>query len=181
AAIIQFSQGLQSGVLRGDEFRSVMEQAPRLGKMIADGLGVGTAGLRQMANTGQLTADVVINSISKAASTINDEFARTIPTFSQRMEIANNNLIKFAGTSTSVQTVVNSMGAVIETATDHLTLLSNTAIGVAAIIGGRMITALAAQIAAFIQLNAIKAKSSAIKIRTIVGITRSAVARYNQA
>ena len=181
AAIIQFSQGLQSGVLRGDEFRSVMEQAPRLGKMIADGLGVGTAGLRQMANAGQLTADVVINSISKAASTINDEFARTIPTFSQRMEIANNNLIKFAGTSTSVQTVVNSMGAVIETATDHLTLLSNTAIGVAAIVGGRMITALAAQIAAFIKLNAIQASSSAINIKTVDSITRSAVARYNEA
>ncbi|MCU6209440.1 tape measure protein, partial [Enterobacter cloacae] len=80
AAIIQFSQGLQSGVLRGDEFRSVMEQAPRLGKMIADGLGVGTAGLRQMANTGQLTADVVINAISKAAGTIEDEFGRTMTT-----------------------------------------------------------------------------------------------------
>ncbi|QBQ80942.1 hypothetical protein HdK1rev_00038 [Escherichia phage vB_EcoS_HdK1] len=73
------------------------------------------------------------------------------------------------------------MGAVIETATDHLTLLSNVAIGVAAIVGGRMITALAAQIAAFIKLNAIQASSSAINIKTIDGITRSAVARYNEA
>jgi tape measure domain-containing protein len=46
AAIQQLIQGLQSGVLRGEEFNSVMEQAPRLARALADGLGVTTGELR---------------------------------------------------------------------------------------------------------------------------------------
>ena len=181
AAIIQFSQGLQSGVLRGDEFRSVMEQAPRLGKMIADGLGVGTAGLREMANAGKLTTDVLINAISKAAGTIEDEFGRTMPTFSQRWAMATNEVQKFAGTSREVQSVVNAMGAGVEFLTSHLQELSLVITGVVAILSGRMIAALYGQIAAYIQLNATIASSSAVHIRTIDALTRSSVARYNEA
>lgn len=181
AAIIQFSQGLQSGVLRGDEFRSVMEQAPRLGKMIADGLGVGTAGLRQMANTGQLTADVVINAISKAAGTIEDEFGRTMPTFAQRWAMATNNVVKFAGTSQQVQGIVKAMGDGVEFLSNNLGTLSTVITGVAAILGGRMLTALTGQIAAMLQYNAVQASSSRLNIAAVDAITRSSVARYNEA
>jgi tape measure domain-containing protein len=181
AAIIQFSQGLQSGVLRGDEFRSVMEQAPRLGKMIADGLGVGTAGLREMANNGKLTADVVINAISKAASTIDEEFGRTMPTFAQRWAMATNNVERFAGTSVQVQTLVKAMGDGVEFLSNNLNGLSTIITGVAAVLGGRMLTALAGQVAAMIQYNAVQASSSRLNIATIDALTRSSVARYNEA
>lgn len=181
AAIIQFSQGLQSGVLRGDEFRSVMEQAPRLGKMIADGLGVGTAGLREMANTGKLTADVVINAISKAAGTIEAEFARTMPTFAQRWALATNNVEKFAGTSVQVQSVVKAMGDGVELLSNNLDTLSTVVTGVVAILGGKMIAALTGQITAMIRLSAVQASSSALNINMVDGITRSSVARYNEA
>lgn len=181
AAIIQFSQGLQSGVLRGDEFRSVMEQAPRLGKMIADGLGVGTAGLREMANTGKLTTDVLINAISKAAGTIEAEFGRTMPTFSQRWAMATNEVQKFAGTSREIQTVVNAMGSGIKVLTDNLQGLTIAITGVVAILTGRMLTSLYSQVAAYVQLNASIASSSAIHIKSIDAITRSSVARYNDA
>lgn len=181
AAIIQFSQGLQSGVLRGDEFRSVMEQAPRLGKMIADGLGVGTAGLREMANNGKLTADVVINAISKAAGTIETEFGRTMPTFAQRWALATNNVEKFAGTSVQVQSVVKGMGDGVELLSNNLDTLSTIVTGVVAILGGKMIAALTGQITAMIRLAAVQASSSALNINMVDGITRSSVARYNEA
>ena len=181
AAIIQFSQGLQSGVLRGDEFRSVMEQAPRLGKMIADGLGVGTAGLRQMANNGQLTADVVINAISKAAGTIDEEFGRTMPTFAQRWAMATNNVVKFAGTSQQVQGIVKAMGDGVEALSNNLGTLSTVVTGLVAIMGGRMIAALTGQVAAMIQYNAVQASSSKLNIATVDVLTRSSVARYNEA
>ena len=181
AAIIQFSQGLQSGVLRGDEFRSVMEQAPRLGKMIADGLGVGTAGLRNMANTGKLTADVVINAISKAAGTIDEEFGRTMPTFAQRWNMATNNVVKFAGTSTQVQGIVKAMGDGVEFLSNNLGVLTTVITGVVAAMGGKMAAALVAQIAATIRLNAVQASSSAININMVDAITRSSIARYNEA
>ncbi|QMV29146.1 tail length tape-measure protein [Aeromonas phage AP1] len=60
AAIVQLSQGLQSGVLRGDEFRSVSEQAPRLLKAMADSLHVTTGELRAMAGQGKLTSQSVL-------------------------------------------------------------------------------------------------------------------------
>lgn len=181
AAIIQFSQGLQSGVLHGDEFRSVMEQAPRLGKMIADGLGVGTAGLREMANNGKLTADVVINAISKAAGTIDEEFGRTMPTFAQRWAMATNNVERFAGTSVQVQTLVKAMGDGVEFLSNNLNGLSTIITGVAAVLGGRMLTALAGQVVAMIQYNAVQASSSRLNIATVDALTRSSVARYNEA
>jgi tape measure domain-containing protein len=78
AAVTQLIQGLQSGVLRGEEFNSVMEQAPRLSKALADGLGVTTGELRKMAETGQLSAQTVIAALKGQSDTLKQEFA-TLP------------------------------------------------------------------------------------------------------
>lgn len=76
AAITQLTQGLQSGTLRGDEFNSVMEQAPRLAQALAAGLGVGTGELRKMAEQGQLTSEAVIKALQGQTQAIEGEFAR---------------------------------------------------------------------------------------------------------
>lgn len=76
AAIVQLIQGLQSGVVRGDEFNSIMEQSPRLSRAMADGLGVTTGGLRKMAEAGQLTAETVIAALQGQAQAIEGEFAQ---------------------------------------------------------------------------------------------------------
>lgn len=76
AALFQLNQALGSGVLRGEEFNSVMEQAPRLARAMADGLGVTIGQLRNMANNGQLTSDVVTKSLLSQASVINGEFSK---------------------------------------------------------------------------------------------------------
>jgi tape measure domain-containing protein len=76
AAIRQLSQALASGVLRGDEFNSVMENAPRLAEALADGLGVPIGALRKMAEEGQLTADIVTKALLGQAGKISEEFAK---------------------------------------------------------------------------------------------------------
>ena len=78
AAIQQLSQGLASGVLRGDEFNSVMENSPRLARALADGIGVGVGELRKMAEQGKLTADVVTKALQSQSGVIAKEFA-TLP------------------------------------------------------------------------------------------------------
>lgn len=78
AALTQLIQGLQGGVLRGDEFNSVMEQSPRLARALADGLSVTTGELRKMANEGQLTSEVVIGALKSQAGTLKSEF-ETLP------------------------------------------------------------------------------------------------------
>lgn len=77
-AILQLSQGLASGALRGDELRSVAEQAPGIIQNIADYLGVTTGEIREMASEGLITADVVKNAMFDAADNINTKF-ETMP------------------------------------------------------------------------------------------------------
>lgn len=76
AAVTQLIQGLQSGVLRGDEFNSIMEQSPRLSKALADGLGVATGELRKMAEAGQLSSQTVIGALKGQAAAVEGEYAR---------------------------------------------------------------------------------------------------------
>ena len=78
AAVTQLIQGLQSGVLRGEEFNSVMEQAPRLAQALAQGLGVTTGELRKMAEQGQLTSTTVIKALESQKAAVEREFA-TLP------------------------------------------------------------------------------------------------------
>jgi len=82
-AMLQLSQALGSGVLRGDELNSIFEQAPNLIRNIADYLGVGIGQIREMAKEGELTADVVKNAIFAAADEINENFASMPRTWGQ--------------------------------------------------------------------------------------------------
>lgn len=86
AAISQLIQGLQSGVLRGDEFNSVMEQAPRLARALADGLGMTTGELRKMAEAGALTADTVIKALKGQSDVVAREFQKLPPTVGRALQ-----------------------------------------------------------------------------------------------
>lgn len=66
AAITQLGQALASGVLRGDEFNSVAEQAPMIMQLLAESLGVTTGQLREMASEGKITADVLYNALGNS-------------------------------------------------------------------------------------------------------------------
>ena len=73
-AILQLSQALGSGVLRGDELNSIFEQAPNLIQNIADYLDVPIGKIREMASDGKLTADIVKAAIFDNAGEINAAF-----------------------------------------------------------------------------------------------------------
>ena len=151
AAIVQLSQGLQSGVLRGDEFRSVSEQAPRLLKAMADSLRVDTGELRAMAAQGKLTADIVTKAIYDSSDAIDKEFNKTTATFSQQLAMANNNLVKFAGTSSSVSSATQLMGATLIGLSENMDTVATVAGVLAAVLVGKVITAYAATAAASVQ------------------------------
>jgi tape measure domain-containing protein len=86
AAVVQLIQGLQSGLLRGEEFNSMMEQSPRLAKALADGLGVTTGELRKMANEGRLTTEVVTTALKSQADTLKGEFETLPPTVGRALQ-----------------------------------------------------------------------------------------------
>lgn len=86
AAVTQLIQGLQSGVVRGEEFNSIMEQAPRLAKAMADGLGVTRGQLRGMAEDGRLTSEVVIQALKSQAQAVKEEFGALPATIGRAVE-----------------------------------------------------------------------------------------------
>lgn len=94
AAILQLEQGLASGVLRGDELNSVMEQAPALAKSIADYMQVSVGELREMGSQGQITADIVKNALFAAAKDTNAEFEKTPMTWAQVWTVASNTAVR---------------------------------------------------------------------------------------
>ena len=82
-AELQLSQALGSGVLRGDELNSIFEQAPNLIQNIADYLDVPIGQIREMAEDGELSADVVKAAIFAAADDINGKFDEMPMTWGQ--------------------------------------------------------------------------------------------------
>ena len=81
AGTLQITQALASGVLRGDEFNSMMENAPLVAQKLAQHLGVSVGQLRGMAKEGELTGDALKNALLGSAVATNEEFARLTMTF----------------------------------------------------------------------------------------------------
>lgn len=107
STMIQLSQALASGVLRGEEFNSISENGSRLAVGLADSLGVTVGQLRAMAAEGKLTTDVVVNGLLKQSDAIAKEFGNTVLTMGQAFTVASNNITKFVGESSSVNTTLN--------------------------------------------------------------------------
>ena len=105
SAILQFSQAMGSGVLRGEEFNAIAEASPKLMSYLAKGMGVAQGELRKMAENGELTASRVSNALLKVRDTIDKDFATLPVTVGKAMT----NLA--TATSLMVQDVDNATGA----------------------------------------------------------------------
>ena len=90
AALTQLGQALASGVLRGDEFNSVAEQAPILMDLIAKEMGVTSNAIRDLAKDGKITADVVYNAVAKATDSLSAMSAKMPTTFAQALQVIKN-------------------------------------------------------------------------------------------
>lgn len=97
AAIVQLGQGLAAGALRGQEFNSVAEQAPRLLQLLSDSLGVNIGKLRDMAKEGALTADVLVKAIRGQSDVVDNEFKKTVTTIQQAGVRVDNALTQLIG------------------------------------------------------------------------------------
>ncbi|MEB5934694.1 phage tail tape measure protein [Pseudomonas mosselii] len=97
-ALVQLGQAFASGVLRGEELNSVLEQAPGLAQAIADGLGVARESLRSMGEAGKLTSKEVFAAILNQTRAIDDSFARSQTTISGAFQVMENSAMKVIGT-----------------------------------------------------------------------------------
>lgn len=108
-AMLQLSQALGSGVLRGDELNSIFEQAPNLIQSIADYLDVGIGEIRELASEGELSADVVKAAIFSASDEINAKFNEMPMTWGQIwQQMQNTTLIAFQPVLQRLNDIANS-------------------------------------------------------------------------
>ena len=83
AALVQLTQGLASGTLRGEELNSVLEQTPMIAQTIAEYMGVTIVEMRELASEGKVTAEVVKNAMLGAAEETNAQFEQMPMTWAQ--------------------------------------------------------------------------------------------------
>ncbi|TCW46621.1 tape measure domain-containing protein [Phytobacter diazotrophicus] len=141
-AIIQLSQGLASGALRGEEFNSVNEQGNRLIVALADSMGVSIGQMRNMAAQGKLTTDVVVKGLLSQGATIGNEFAKTTTTISQALQVAGNNITKFFGENSTVKAGVAVFNDSVISVSENISSLSLVLTAAAAVMGSRYVGAL---------------------------------------
>lgn len=124
AGMIQLSQGLASGALRGDELRSVLEQLPAVADVIAKGLGVTRGELRLMGMEGKITADIVMDSFAKAREELDERFAKTVPTIGQSFVVLRNKILQSLGALDEATGISRTLSvAIIELANNMETLI----------------------------------------------------------
>ncbi|MGO3912112.1 tape measure protein, partial [Huaxiibacter chinensis] len=148
STMIQLSQALASGVLRGEEFNSISENGSRLAVALADSLGVTVGQLRSMAADGKLTTDVVVNGLLTQGDQIAKEFAKTTMTLGQAFEVASNNVTKFVGESSTIKSAYNGFNSTIVTVSENLNALSMAFVALGTVMGSRFAAAVTAASAA---------------------------------
>ncbi len=176
AAIVQLSQALGAGALRGEEFNSVNEQAPRIMQGIAESMGVARGELKTLAAQGKLTTDVVIKAIQDMSGAVDSEFSKMNATFGQKGTVALNNLTKAFGESNGVQSAVGLLGDALIGLSNNIGVIGNTAGALATLMLARFVGSMYASAAASVQASiAGKAQAEANVIAATAAV-RKAVA-----
>lgn len=94
AALYQLTQAMSSGTLRGDELRSIMEQAPVIADTVSKYMGVSKGEMREMAAEGLVTSEIVKNAMLSALDETNEKFKEMPLTFGQAMTLLQNKAIQ---------------------------------------------------------------------------------------
>lgn len=94
AGMYQLTQAMASGRLQGDEFRSIMENAPMLAQAIAQEMGVPVGKLRELSSEGAITAEVIKNALVTTAEETNEKFNSIPMTFADSMQLLSNTATK---------------------------------------------------------------------------------------
>lgn len=120
SAFLQLTQAMASGKLQGDEFRSIMENAPMVADAISKYLGVTKGELKELSSDGALTADIIKGAMFAMAEDINDKFNDMPMTFGKAWNlIKNTGMQAFGGVFERLNKMLNSeMG---QTALNNLT------------------------------------------------------------
>jgi tape measure domain-containing protein len=190
AALIQLGQAFASGVLRGEELNSVMEQAPALAQAIAKGMGVSVGALRSLGAAGMLTADSVVKALQNQASAVNEQFGRmqnTVSTGMTRLDNSATNLIgKFdqaTSTSSRLSDMLTSMAKSLDSVSangdsfsETVARVTNVVETLAVVVGARLAVAVGQSAVSFVSATKASLEQTAALVRSVVAANAATVA-----
>lgn len=156
-AITQLAQAFASGALRGDEFNSVNEAAPRLMQALADGLGVARGELRAMAEQGKLTTEVVLGALESQRDAIQRDFEQLPDTIGRATQKLANEWQVFIGELNQTTGATEAVAGGLSMIADNLDEIAS----VAATAGEVLVTGLAIKAAASLREFVASAAASA--------------------
>ena len=162
----QLSQALAKGVLRGQDFNSVSQSGGRAMIALADGLGVTTGALKEMADKGLLTTDKLVPAIVGQLTKLRDEYSKMPPTISGSMQVMNNAFQAWVGGADSAtgSTVLFSKAIVFMADNIGLLALTGAAAAIGALAGKSVLAA----------RGALAHAASLIKVRSeAIGVARA--------
>ncbi|MBD0765097.1 tape measure protein [Neisseria sp. RH3002v2f] len=123
AALMQLSQALGSGVLQGDEFKSISEAAPILLDTIAEYMGKSRAEIKKLGSEGQLTADVIFKAISGASEKLGEQAAKIPMTMGKALNAFSNNWQSMVSKLMNDSGTMSGIASIIKLIADNLTLV----------------------------------------------------------
>ncbi|WP_176026428.1 tape measure protein [Brucella intermedia] len=163
AGILQLGQALGSGVLQGDELRSLRENAPIVAKAIADEFGVTVAKLKDLGAEGKLTSDRVFRAIINAQKTIEAQFAATNATIGDGMTAINNAMLQYIGTAGDMTGISATVSRALILISQNFDQVADAGMQLAAVLAGVLV-----------------GRSLGGMIRTL-GTTTAALVKFHQA
>lgn len=126
SVITQLSQALGSGVLRGEEFNSIMENGSRLAKLLADGLGTTVGGLRNMANNGELTTNKIVPLLTNV-EILRKEFDTLPASISGSAQKVQNAFLAWVGGANDAVGASSTLSGVLDGLANNIDDVANTA------------------------------------------------------
>ena len=166
AALMQLSQALGSGVLQGDEFKSIADAAPILLDTIAEYMGKSRTEIKKLGSEGQLTADVIFKAISGASEKLGEQAAKIPMTMGKALTVFSNNWQSMVSKLMNDSGTMSGIASIIKLIADNLTLVVPIVAGFA--------VAVAAATAQVIGLNVAMLANPfgiiAVSIGTVIGL-----------
>ena len=174
-ALRQMSQSFAGGIVRAEEFNSVIENTPEIARTIASGMGVSMGQLRQEMLAGKLTAEAVFDAILSQGENVDALFSKMPRTVSAAMQTMENELTTLVGKLNQSEVAtgglasgIDALSDVIRSASEHTEAIVTVTEALAAVYAARLVGGVASSSAAMKLFNGIMALTSATTATAIV-------------
>lgn len=160
-ALRQFAQSMAGGVVRAEEFNSIIENTPEIARAIGAGMNLSMGQLRAAMLNGQLTSEAVLNSLMSQTETVDAQFAKMPRTVSAAMQTMENEFGGFvgvlnnsSGATSTLASGIDALSGALVTAKDHTSEIITVAEALAAVYASRLVGSMVASKAAMTAFTA---------------------------